>query len=259
MKKKIIVCVALLLALCVTSACSSDKSLDAVKERDVLRVGVKNDVPGFGYLNPATGKMEGMEIDLARLIAEDLLGDENKLEFVEITTKTRGPMLESGELDMAIANFTITEERKEKFNFTTAYYIDEIGFLVKKADGYQSIPDLKDKTIGIVQASTAKDAIVKEGEELGLTFKFQEYNDYPEIKSALLAGRIDAFSVDKAILHGYVDAETAILPDGLSPQEYGIGTKKENAALAAYLDERVRAYQENGELDKLIAKWNLDN
>lgn len=259
MKKKMIICMTLLLALCAIGACSSDKSLDAVKERDVLRVGVKNDVPGFGYLNPETGEMEGLEIDLARLIAKDLLGDENKLEFVEITTKTRGPMLESGELDMAVANFTITEERKEQFNFTTAYFVDEIGFLVKKSDGYQTINDLKDKTIGIVEASTSKKAIVKEGEALGLSFKFQEYIDYPEIKSALLAGRIDAFSVDKAILHGYVDADTTILSDGLSPQEYGIGTKKENTALATYLDERIQAYRENGELDRLITKWDLND
>ncbi len=70
-------------------------------------------------MNPDTNKNEGMEPDIARLIAKEITGSEENVEFVGVTAKTRGPLLDNGELDMVIATFTITDERKKTYNFTT--------------------------------------------------------------------------------------------------------------------------------------------
>ena len=85
----------------------TNDQIQTIIDRGVLRVGVKQDVPNFGYRNPDTNEFEGMEIDIARAIADEL-GVE--IEFTPVTAQTRGPLLDNGQVDIVIATFTITEE-----------------------------------------------------------------------------------------------------------------------------------------------------
>ncbi|WP_297428751.1 transporter substrate-binding domain-containing protein [Clostridium sp.] len=233
------------------------KEIQAIKDRGVLKVGVKVDVPKYGYKNPKTGEMEGLEIDLSKAIAKKILGDENKVEFQGVTAKTRGPLLDNGEIDMVAATFTITDERKKSYNFSDPYVKDGIGLLVKKSLGASSLKDLNGKTIGVAQSSTTKDALQKEAEKQGITLKFSELGGYPELKTALDSGRIDCFAVDASILNGYVDDSTVILDDRYNPQEYGIASKKDNTELAKVINEVINDMKSSGELDKLIKKWDI--
>lgn len=233
-------------------------TVETIKSRGKLRVGVKIDVPGFGYQDPDTGQVEGMEADLARKLAERITGSAENVEFIGVTAKTRGPLLDNGEIDMVIATFTITEDRKKSYNFTAPYYTDEVGFLVRKEDGFTDLASLDGKIIGVAQTATTKQSIEAQGqEEGGLTFKFGEFGTYPMLKLALSAGRIDAFSVDKSILLGYVDEQTEILDIGFAPQEYGIATKLANKKLASYLDETVAEFRSDGVMQELFDKWNI--
>lgn len=231
--------------------------VQAIVNRGVLRVGVKVDVPKFGFQNPDTGEMEGLEVDIAKEFAKRVLGDENKVNFTGVTAQTRGPLLDNDEVDMIIATFTITEERKKSYNFTEPYYTDAIGFLVKKDSGIQTIKDLDGKTIGVAQSATTKDAIIEKAQELGITVNFSEYASYPEINAALASGRVDAFSVDKSILLGYVNESTMILEEGFKPQEYGIATKFDNKDLAEYVNNFIVEIKNDGTLDALLEKWHL--
>ena len=90
---------------------------------DVLRVGTKIDVPGFGFQNPETGSVEGLEVDVARELAARLKGDANALEIVGVNVTTRGAMLDNGTLDATLATFTITDARKKTYDFSRPYYI----------------------------------------------------------------------------------------------------------------------------------------
>lgn len=234
------------------------RTIEQIKKDGVIKVGIKEDVPNFGYMNPDTNKNEGMEPDIARLIAKELTGSEDNVEFVGVTAKTRGPLLDNGELDMVIATFTINDERKKNYNFTTPYYQDEIVFLVRSADKYTDIASLDGKTIGVAQSATTKEAIEKKAKELGVSFNYQEFGSYPELKTALTSKRIDAFSVDKSILTGYVDDSCEIISEGFSPQEYGIATKKTNTELNDFLNESIDKWKSDGTLDKIYATWNLD-
>lgn len=246
------------------SSATSDDSTDlapqvqAIKDRGTLRVGVKVDVPKFGYNDPDTKQMEGMEVDLAKALAKSIIGDENAVDFQGVTAQTRGPLLDNGEVDVVIATFTIKPERLEQWNFSQPYFVDEIGFLVKTKDGYKDITDLDGKNIGVAQSATTKDALQEKADELGIKFKFQEYSSYPELKTALTTGRIDAFSVDKSILYGYLDDSTEILEYGFSPQEYGIVTKKSNEELAAYVENFVEQIQSDGTMNSILEKWGLE-
>ena len=106
MKKLVCMLLSLTLLVCSTTACA-----------ETFRVGVKQDVYGFGYLDEATGTYSGMEIELAALLAEALGYDD--VEYTTVTAATRGQMLDNDELDCVIATFTIKEERKLSWDFST--------------------------------------------------------------------------------------------------------------------------------------------
>jgi len=229
-----------------------------VKDSGKLRVGVKADVPNFGLQDAATGEFEGMEIDLARAIAKRMGLAEDAVEFQAVTAKTRGPLLDSGQLDLVVATFTIKPERLEQWNFSNPYYQDEVGLLVKKSSGITSLAGLDGKNIGVAQGATTRDAVQAEADKAGIKVKFLEFATYPEINAALESGRVDAFSVDKSILSGYLTEDSVILPDGFSPQDYGIASKKGTDDMTTFINEMLTDMESNGEMSALLEKWNLN-
>ena len=251
-----------------TTAASDDVSADVQKivDRGVLKVGCKSDVPNFSLQNAATGEYEGFEDDLAYNIAGEIFGctpeeakDKKLVEFQGVTAKTRGPLLENGEIDLVIATFTITDERKETYNFSTPYYTDAVGLLVNNDSGIESIEDLDGKIIGVAQSSTTKDGFKAYVEEKGLNVnpEFQEFDGYPALAQALATKQIDCFSVDRAILSGYVNDSNHILDDRFSEQEYGVASAKENTGLAELVDEKVTSMISDGSMKTLQEQWNL--
>lgn len=238
------------------SGASEPADIKAIKNRGVLKVGVKVDVPKFGYKDPASGKIDGFEIDIARAIAKKILGEE-KVDLQAVTAKTRSPLLDNGEIDIVAATFTITEERKKIHNFSDPYFTDGVALMVKKAANYKGLKDLDGKNIGVAQSATSKKALQEEADKQKIKLNFLEFGTYPEIKAALDSGRIDSFSVDGAILFGYLDNSTVILPDRFSPQEYGIASKLSNTGLAKVVNDTINEMKKSGEIEKLIKKWEI--
>ncbi len=226
---------------------------------DVLRVGTKIDVPSFGFQNPESGNIEGFEVDIARELAARIKGDPNKLEVTGVNVTTRGIMLDNGTLDATLATFTITEARKKSYNFSQPYFTDHIGVLVKKDAGITELADLDGKTVGVASSATTRDKLTQAGDEIGIHMQFAEYATYPEIKIALVTGRVDAFSVDRSILMGYLDDSTMLLDAQFAPQEYGIATKKTNTELAGQIDDALQDMMDDGTLAALEEKWGLED
>ncbi|ARJ56197.1 transporter substrate-binding domain-containing protein [Campylobacter cuniculorum] len=238
-----------------SSAFGADSKLDELKSKGTLVVGVKNDIPHYALLDQATGEIKGFEVDIAKLLAKSILGDENKIKLVPVNAKTRGPLLDNGTVDVVIATFTITPERKRIYNFSEPYYQDSVGLLVLKEKNYKSLADMQGATIGVAQAATTKKIIDEEAKKLNIKVKFSEFPDYPSIKAALDSKRVDAFSVDKSILLGYVDDKSEILADSFAPQEYGIVSKKGDEKFAKYIDEFVKTNR--NAIENLAKNWGL--
>ena len=99
----------------ITTGKSSDAALEGT-----LRVGVRSDVVGFGYLNEDTGKHYGLEIDLAEELARRL--GYTDVEYVTVLPETRKDMLLNGEVDCLVACYSIAESREKNFDFSPAYY-----------------------------------------------------------------------------------------------------------------------------------------
>ena len=258
MKHKITVFISLFISLCFLTACVGNNEIKAIQDRGELRVGVKADVPRFGLLDLDSGELKGMEIDLARVLAKDILGDENAVKFIIVgNAQMRAAVLENGQIDVAIATFTITEERKEKFNFSSPYFTDELSCLVRTGSAINEIKDLDKKTAGVVRGTTSQTAFVGECEKLGIDTLVSEYSSYPEIKEALVSGKVDAFVADKSILYGYLDDRCLLLDDGFNPQEYGIACKLEDKKLAARIETLLSNMENSGELTAIFEKWGL--
>ena len=107
----------------------------AIQKRGVLKVGVKNAVVGFSVQDPLSGEYKGFEDDLARMIAEKM---GVKAEFTAVTAATRTELIDSGDLDVVLATFTITDERKLHWDFTTPYYTDADTVLVSLSPGKEA-------------------------------------------------------------------------------------------------------------------------
>ncbi|RDU71589.1 adhesin [Helicobacter aurati] len=237
------------------ASAKASNQLEAIKAKGVLVVGVKKDTPNFALLNHKTKQIEGFEVDIAKLLAKEVLGDENKIKLEPVTAKTRGPLLDNGTLDVVIATFTITEERKKTYNFSDSYYKDPIGFLVLKENNFTDFESLDGKVIGVAQAATTNQVVSNAAQNMGIKVTIREFPDYPSLKSALDSKRIDAFAVDKSILRGYLDNNNMILDDSLNPQEYGIVTRKNDTEWSNYVNNFVKNHRE--EIDSLAVKWNL--
>ena len=133
-----------------TAALGADTQ--AIVDRGVLKVGVKNAVKGFSFQDTLTGEYKGLEDSLAEMIAEHLGVD---VEFTTVTAATRGELLDSGDIDAVLATFTITEERKKTWDFSTPYYTDYVSVLVEDSTGIKGLADLKDKVVGVSSGSTS--------------------------------------------------------------------------------------------------------
>lgn len=230
--------------------------VQAILDRGKLRVGVKPDVPGFGY-QELTGEFMGMEVDLARAMATAILGDENAVEFTAVTAKTRGPLLDTGELDMVIATYTINAERLLQYAYSKPYFVDAIGLLVKTEKGFTTLADMDGMTIGTAQAATTKDVLNAAADAGGFTLSFAEFPTYPDLKAALDSDRIACFSVDKAILMGYLDDTVTLLDDSYASQPYGVAMKLGNDGLCKVVDDTIAAMRADGSMDALVTEWNL--
>lgn len=230
-----------------------------IKSRGALNVGVKADVLAFGYKNPQTNQFEGYEIDIAHEIAKRLLGDPNKINFTIVTAKTRQAMLDSGELDVITATFTITDARKKVVDFSPPYYTSGIALLVLRDSGIKGLKDLSGKTIGFIKGADTAQRLADRAKDLGVTFDAAAFESYPEILAALEAGRVQAFSTDGSILRFYEmqDPKTVILPDRYSNEDYGAATKKGSDDLRDFVAGVITDMQKSGALKKLQQKWGI--
>jgi putative glutamine transport system substrate-binding protein len=248
----------LLALLAAAARPASADELSAIKARGAINVGVKADVIGFAYQNPRTEQFEGYEIDIAHELAKRLLGDPNKVNFMAVTPATRGTLLDAGEVDMLIATFSVTPERKIVFNFSPPYYTDGIALMVNKASGIKGLSDMSGKPIGIAKETTTASALMAQaGTDTLLTFA--AFDTYGQVLSALQAGKVLAFATDSSILKSYAeqDANAIVLPKRYSSEPYGVATKKGQDALAKWVSDQITDMDKSGLLVSWQKKWGI--
>ena len=236
-----------------------------------LRVGVRSDVVGFGYLNEATNKYYGLEID----IAEDMAAHMGyaDVEFVTVTPDTRKKMLVEGDVDCMIACYSVAASREENFDFSPTYYTDSSVVMVEDSSLITSIDDLKGLTFGTMAGTNTAPQLALKLTESGFTsgealeqnedhsmtqfdtFRLVQLASYQDLSKALEEGTIDAACMDGAIAHTYLSADRSILDYTIDTQEYGVATQK-GSSLSTPVAEAVQSMLDDGTIAALTDKWD---
>ncbi|EAJ7579175.1 transporter substrate-binding domain-containing protein [Campylobacter upsaliensis] len=190
--------VAVFLAACVSSE-SGVNSIERIKNAGVVKIGVFGDKPPFGYVDEK-GANQGYDIIFAKRIAKELLGDENKVEFVLVEAANRVEFLKSNKVDIILANFTQTPERAEQVDFALPYMKVALGVVVPKDSEIKSVEDLKDKTLILNKGTTADAYFTKNHADIK-TLKFDQNT---ETFAALMDKRGDALAHDNTLLFAWV-------------------------------------------------------
>jgi aspartate/glutamate/glutamine transport system substrate-binding protein len=232
----------------------ASKAIEDIKKRGKFVVGVKYDTNLFGLKDPGTGQVNGFDIDIAKAIAKKILGDETKIELKEVTSKTRVPMLNNGDIDAIVATMTITEDRKKEVDFTDVYFNAGQSLLVKKGSPIKSVADLKKgvKVLGVKGSTSVKNVAEKAPDATVLQFE-----NYQDAFTALKAGQGDTLTTDNAILYGMTkqDSNYVMVGGNFTDEPYGIAVKKGETEFANTINELLKSMKASGEYDKIYEKW----
>lgn len=167
------------------------RSLDEIKEDGMIKIGVFSDKNPFGYVDD-NGEVQGYDVYFAKRLAKDLLGSEDAVEFTYVEAASRVEYLQSAKVDVILANFTVTDERKEKVDFALPYMKVALGIVSPDEALITSVDDLEGKKLIVVKGTTAETYFTENYPDIELV----KYDEYQEAYDALLDGRGDAFSTD---------------------------------------------------------------
>jgi glutamate transport system substrate-binding protein len=221
-----------------------------IQEQGVIRIGVKFDVPPFGFNNPQTGEVEGFDVDLGRYIAEKL-GVEPT--FREATSDNRIPLLVDGTIDLILSTMTITEERDLEIDFSEPYYVAHGKILVPEGSDIKGVDDLNGKRVCTALGSTYADTIEKQAPDADLRL----IDRYSECLELIQTDAVDAISTDDVILTGMVvqDDTLQILDEELTTEPYGAGIPEGDREFKEFVDQTVAEFIDDGTWEETYQKW----
>lgn len=173
------------------SATAKARTLDEIKKSGKIKIGVFSDKNPFGYVDE-NGKVQGYDVYFAKRIAKDLLGSEDAVDFVYVEAASRVEYLKSAKVDITLANFTVTDERKEQVDFALPYMKVALGIVSPQKAEITDVNQLKGKKLIVVKGTTAETYFSKNYPNVTLV----KFDEYQEAYDALLDGRGDAFSTD---------------------------------------------------------------
>ncbi len=192
---------ALMLAL--PLAVMAGETLDAVKARGYLIVGVNGGLYGFGMPDDK-GVWRGLDVDTGRAIATAIFGDPDKIKFVTLTTQTRFTALQSKEVDVLCRNATrtLTREAELGLSFVAVNYYDGQGFLVPKKLGVKSAKELNGASVGVLPGTTTEQNLADYFRSNKITMKPVVIEQGTELAQAFFSGRCDVLTSDASQLAG---------------------------------------------------------
>ena len=167
------------------------RTLDEIKKDGTIKIGVFSDKNPFGYID-SNGNIQGYDVYFANRIGKDLLGSEDAIEFVYVEAASRVEYLQSGKVDVILANFTVTEDRKKQVDFALPYMKVALGIVSPDKAPITDVDQLKDKKLIVVKGTTAETYFSEQYPDITLV----KFDEYQEASDALLDGRGDAFATD---------------------------------------------------------------
>ncbi|MEQ8753534.1 MAG: transporter substrate-binding domain-containing protein [Coleofasciculus sp. G1-WW12-02] len=229
--------------------------LAEIEQRGQLIVAVKDNVRPLGFRD-ATGTLQGLEIDIARRLAKELLGSPEAVVLQPVTNRDRLSVVFEDRVDIAIARVTVTDSRARLVDFSIPYYLDGAGIITKDAS-INLLSDLDNQTIAVLKGSSTI-AVIKyalpNAQLVGV-------DSYQEARALIEAGEANAFCADQSVLTGWVQQypDYRLLPYRLSGAALAVVMPKglQYTALRQQVNQAIARWHAEGWLAERAAAWGL--
>jgi polar amino acid transport system substrate-binding protein len=225
----------------------------AIVARGRLVAGVDQGKYLAGYRNPATGDLQGADIDLVRQIASALFGDPAKVQFVVLDIADRAAAIERGQVDVVVDQFTITCARQRTVEFSTAYMTAAQRILVPASANVREVGDLAGQRVCTSRGSTTEDVLRAPPLHLDVV----TLPGIPDCVVALQQGRVAAVSSDDVILAGLAaqDPQTRVVGRALDQARYGVGMSPRSPDLVRFVNAVLERARADGSLAASQRRW----
>src|SRR6267142_4690607 len=244
--------IAVAIVLALATVAGAESSLETIRARGVLRVGVKSDAPPFGSLD-ALGRPVGFEIDLARLFARVLFDDDRRVELVPVTTATRFGVLQGGRVDLVAATITATDERRKLAELSDPYFMSASLVLVARASKVEELADLSGRQIAVVRGSVQERDVA----ELQSRARLIAVASAAEGARAVKGGQADAFVYDDVVLLGLAQRDPALHVTGqpIGPRPYAVAARKGDTELIRWVNGWLAKMRRDGSYGDLWRRY----
>jgi glutamate transport system substrate-binding protein len=230
---------------------AADKFDDGTRMKELaeagkITVGVKYDQPGLGFKGATDELPSGFDVEIAKLLVADLGIDPSDTEAVnykETISDNREPFLQAGEVDLVLASYSITDERRQVVGQAGPYMITGQQLLVKKDSDIKSVADIKGQEVCSVTGSTSLENVEAEGA------KPRGFDTYSECRDQVLDGTVDAMTTDGSILLGYAALnpdELEVVGEPFSEERIGVGYPKENPEMCEWINGVLQEAYDDG-------------
>ena len=228
----------------------ADTTMGRIQEAGSIKVGVKYDVPPFGFQNPQTDEIEGFDVDLARAVA-DALGVE--LDPIEAISDNRIPFLMDGTADLILSTMTINTERDAEIDFSDPYFVARGRILVPGDSDIQGIDDLGGQKVCTAVGSTYEETLKEQAPDAELVL----IDEYSGCLTRLQEGSVDAISTDDVILTGMIiqDDTLELVGDELTTEPYGAGIKDGDKEFQEFVNGVFEEYKSDPRWAESYEKW----
>jgi glutamate transport system substrate-binding protein len=227
---------------------TGSKTFDAIKARDRVVIGSREDQPGLGFKDATTGERSGFDIEIAKMVAAGLGYSADKIDWKAVPSAAREDTIARGEIDYMVGTYTINDKRKTLVSFAGPYFVAGQSLLVRKDESAITGKDtLKGKKVCSVTGSTP----IQRVRDQGLTEpeNVVEFQTYSQCVDQLLNNQVDAVTTDDAILKGFASQQPdklKVVGDTFSTEPYGIGLKKDDSALRNKVNDILQAAETDG-------------
>ena len=234
------------------TACADSSSSSDSKSGGSIKFGTNAEFPPFEYVvsKGVIGEFDGIDMAIAKQIGEDN-NKEAKIENMELDSLLVA--LDNGKIDAAIAGMTVTDERKEKVDFSEPYYNAKQVMIVKEDSNIAKASDMSDKKIVVIQGYTGETCVKKLG------FSYQSFKKGTEAIMELVNGKCDVVVIDSATADKYVKDNKGlkVVEDNkeFENEEYAIAVKKGNKELLDQINKSIKKMKEDGKINELAAKY----
>lgn len=208
-----------------------------------VKIGVKYDQPGLGFKDAASDIPTGFDVEMAKVLAASLGISEDDVEWVETISDNREPFLQDGTVDLVLASYSITDERREVVGQAGPYLVTGQQLLVPEDSDVESTDDLQGQEVCSVTGSTSLDNVEAEG------MKPVGFDTYSECVEKVLDGTVQAMSTDGTILAGYAaqnEGELKVVGDEFSEERIGVGYSQDYPEMCQWIVDTITAAHEDG-------------